>query len=268
MPHRIQPSTVPEKSGVQGHSPRFSKFLSDAPLPANQFVHSHEVLPAEATANSLRETRHRFAQKVPSGDDEQKHAALDRQNVLAVYTQALAQLHSIPNKHIQIAAECTRKVRVILGIVSADPPDPVFTTNGQLLAPLEPQYANPRLEARDDPECYRAQWRLNRWRKEGWPHRYPTEAVRREEMVKGEKLVGRGRMSTEMLRRRSQMEDGIVDFCEEEDGRRMGMMMEGVRVVNEKNTVVGVHARKGSGPDAKGWEEEECDDDDDSDDWS
>jgi hypothetical protein len=266
MPRRIQPITVPEKS-VPGHSPRFSKFLSDGPLPADQFVHDHEIIPAEATANCLRETRQRFAKKLPEDEDERKYAALDRQNVLAVYTQALDKLHSIPDKHIQIAAECTRKVRVILGIISADPADPVFTTNGQLLAPLEPQYANPRLEARDDPECYRAQWRLNRWRKEGWPHRYPTEAIRREEMDKGEKLVGRGCMSTEMLRKRSQEEDGIADFCPEEDSRRMGMM-EGANKLREKNMVVDEPAMEVSVADAREWEDEESEDNYDSDNWS
>jgi hypothetical protein len=263
MPPRIQPFTVQEKT-AQGHSPWLSRFLSGEPLPAKHFVHGPKATPAEATANSIRETRRRFNEEVPEGDEERKYAALDRQNVLDVYGQALDKLGEIPNKHIQIAAECTRKVRVILGVITADPADPVFTRSGQLLRPLEPQYANPRLEARDDPECYRAQWRLNHWRKEGWPDKHPAEAIRREEKEKGEKLVGRGSMSAKMIRQRSQEEDGIVKSSPHEDERRI--TMQAATKVKEKKTFANVSARKGIVSDTKEWENVESNDNEDRDD--
>jgi hypothetical protein len=185
------------------------------------FVHDHIVTPAEITANSLRETRQRINMKVVEEDDEERECiALERRYVTDVYDQAIAKLGELPDNHVQIAAECTRKVRVILGIITANPSDPVFTTAGQLLKPLEPQYANPRIESREDTDSHRAQWRLEQWRKEGWPHQYPVDAIRREREEKGERLVGRGRLRQEALRRKSQLEDGITDFSPEEDRRR------------------------------------------------
>jgi hypothetical protein len=103
-------------------------------------VHDHIVTPAEITANSLRETRQRIHMKVIEEDDEERECiALERRYVTDVYDQAIAKLGELPDNHIQIAAECTRKVRVILGIITANPSDPVFTTAGQLLKPLEPR---------------------------------------------------------------------------------------------------------------------------------
>jgi hypothetical protein len=265
-PRRIPATPVPEKT-VQGYSPRFSKFLSDEPAPSKIFVHDHDITPAESTAISLHETRHRFNKKPPETHENRQNQALDRQNVNNVYNQALDKLGEIPEKHMQIAAECTRKVHVILGIISADPSDPVFTTSGQLLKPLEPQYANPRLEAIDDPQCYRAQWRLNQWRKEGWPDKYPAEAIRREEKEKGERLVGQGSMSTEMLRKRSQQEDGIVDFDPEEDKRRV--LAKAAVKGKGKKKVKSAAAREESVSDTDEWDDVESgDDEEDDDDWS
>jgi hypothetical protein len=263
MCRRSQSAPTPGTT-VQGYSPRFSKFFSEEPLPSNSFVHDHEFTPAVATSTSLRETRHRFSKKPsePTKDDEERvFFALDRRAVLNVYDEAILRLGTQPEKHIQIAAECTRKVRVILGIINADPTDPVFTTTGQLLAPLEPQYANPRIGFADDQEGHRAQWRLERWKKEGWPDEYPAKAVRREEKEKGERLVGIGRVKGERLRKRSQEEDGIVDFDEGEDRRRK------VRQVNmrreEQNRVREGDVREKSV--SKEWDDMEFSE---SDDWS
>lgn len=75
----------------------------------------------------------------------------------------------------------------------------MFSSAGQVLAPLEPQYANPRIE--DDAHGYRMQWRLDAWRREGWPGRYPREAVQRERRG-GERLVGEGGLGVLEMRRR------------------------------------------------------------------
>jgi hypothetical protein len=172
---------------VLDHSPRFSNYINGDEMPSQNFVHNHQRTPAEATVIKLRDARRRFAKGTPA-DEDAICAPTDRQLVLNVYNEALCTLSDVPEKHLQIEAECNRKIRVILGIVSADPDDPVFTPNGQLLKPLEPQYANPRLSHSGDPYGRLAHWRLSAWREDGWPARYPAEAVGAEKK-RGQQLV-------------------------------------------------------------------------------
>jgi hypothetical protein len=87
----------------------------------------------------------------------------------------------------QIASEANWKAKIILGALEASPEDPAFSTVGQILKPLEPQYAHPRLSAKEDDYGRRAQWWLNAWRKEGWPAVHPKEAIRHE--AEKERLV-------------------------------------------------------------------------------
>jgi hypothetical protein len=174
--------------------PPLHDFLSPIPAPVNAFVHNHEATPSEKTASTIREMQRRFVRGTPDhGGDN--CTALDRRTVLDIYAEAIDTLNSAPGKHVLIAAECTRKVRVVLSIIASDPDDTVFLTAGQLLSPLEPQYANPRIDRGDDQYGYRAQWRLHAWRKEGWPQRYPEKAIDREAKTKGEGLVGKGKMN-------------------------------------------------------------------------
>ncbi|KAL5116497.1 hypothetical protein ACEQ8H_005618 [Pleosporales sp. CAS-2024a] len=180
------PIRLPTKP-VGDHSPRFSQLLADDDMAARRFVQEHENTSAKQTAIKLRNYQQRFARSVPRGGDDEC-AALDRQAVLAIYTDALSRLSATPQKHMQILAECKRKVRVVLGILSADPHDTVFMTAGQMLTPLEPQYANPRLAAHVDTRGYLAHARLTAWRKDGWPDKYPAGAVKREEK-RGQRLV-------------------------------------------------------------------------------
>ncbi|KAH4186455.1 hypothetical protein HBH70_157640 [Parastagonospora nodorum] len=186
MPQLNTPVKKPIKT-IMDYTPRFSKFLADSTTTQTPFVHKHDIVPAEETAMRLRETQRRFSQGVPLGGDE-NCAGIDRQLVLGIYNEALSILSKLPDKHTQIAAECARKTRVILGIISADPDDTVFTLAGQLLKPLEPQYANPRLDTGMDGFGALAQWRLNAWRKDGWPEQYPAGAVKKETR-RGESLV-------------------------------------------------------------------------------
>lgn len=170
-----------------GYTPRFSNFLEDDTTTHTPFVHKHDIAPAEETATRICENRRCFSGGVPLGGDE-NCAGIDRQLVLGIYTEALSKLSELPEKHIQIAAECARKTRVILGIVPADPDDTVFTRAGQLLTLVEPQYANPRLDSAVDQFGMLAHWRLNAWRDDGWPEQYPAEAVKKETQ-RGQRLV-------------------------------------------------------------------------------
>ena len=180
------PGKKPNKT-IMGYSPRFSKFLSDDTATHTPFVHKHEITPSEETATRLRETRRRFSGGVPVGGDE-NCAGADRRSVLGVYSDALSKLSEHRDMHMQIAVECTRRTRVILGLITADPDDAVFTEIGQILKPLEPQYANPRLESVVDQSGLLAYSRRTAWQKEGWPERYPAGAVK-EETQRGHRLV-------------------------------------------------------------------------------
>jgi hypothetical protein len=186
MPPLDTPVSSHRKTALD-YTPRFNKFLADKDMSPQKFVHNHSPTSAEATVIILRDTRRRFARGTLT-DKDGKRAPTDRQLVLDLYTEALSILSTLPGKHIQVEAELNRKVRVILDIVSADPDDTVFTTNGQLLKPLEPQYANPRLSHSQDPYGRLAQWRLSAWREDGWPAKYPADAVS-EEKNRGHQLV-------------------------------------------------------------------------------
>jgi hypothetical protein len=98
---------------------------------------------------------------------------------------------------------------------------------------------------------------------EQWKEEYPAEAIRREDKVKAERLIGSGRMSEKFLRKRSQQEDGIVDFDEEEDRRRVRKQAEMKRMGKKK--VGNGDLREGSVRDTEEWEDMEFSE---SDDWS
>jgi hypothetical protein len=206
MPPLDTPVTSPQNT-VLVYTPRFSKFLSDEDMPSQEFIHNHQPIPAEATVMRLHDARRRFA-KGTHVDKESKCAPTDRQLVLDIYNRALSALPRLPKDHTQIEAECNRKVRVVLGIVSADPDDPVFTTNGQLLKPLEPQYANPRLSHSEDPYGRLAHWRLSAWREDGWPARYPAQALRAEKK-RGQQLVDEN--GTQKMKDRAMLNKVIED---------------------------------------------------------
>jgi hypothetical protein len=212
MPALETPPTTPPQPEEE-HTPHFSSFLAAA-SPPNRFIHNHKSNLAEATSLKIRETRRLFAQGTPE-DGKADCAPLDRRAVLDIYAQALEKLGTLPHKHEQIAAECARKVGVVLGMINPKPCDPVFTTSGQLLKPLQPQYAHPRIWTKEDEYGYRAQWRLEAWRREGWPEKYPGQAVSCEASGKAERLVGRGSLRNAEMRRRV-----VDDHSLWEDGGR------------------------------------------------
>jgi hypothetical protein len=157
---------------------------------------------------SLCQTRGDFAAKIPFDGDDTCNTA-SRAAILDVYNEAINKLRELPHKHVQIISESSLKVRILLSLLDADADHPVFSSVGQLLRPLEPQYANPRIEAEDDEYGHRAQRRLDKWRQEGWPDNYPKVAIETE--MKSEKLVGRKMMSDFELRDKYYNEQGILN---------------------------------------------------------
>ena len=150
----------------------------------------------EKTMLQLRDTRDRYIRKNWRLENDTGQNII-RAAVLEIFEQAFDKLALLPRYHEQIASEVLRKIKVVLGIIDAEPSEPVFLSAGQLLNPLEPQYAQPRItEFSDDkksPEWYehRTQHRLEQWRAEGWPEVYPEKAVKREEKEQGKWLAMR-----------------------------------------------------------------------------
>lgn len=204
--------SAPALSTGQNVSPRSAKFNSAASHAPHPFVHTHTATPAEDAAVRLRNLQKRFIKATTnlttkpmtrqSWDEDDNRTSedagldrLDRRAVIDIYDQALDALSKSPWKHNQTGAECTYKTRVVLGITKADPEDSVFETSGQLLKPIDPQYAEPRIERTGDENGYRAQWRLDAWRREGWPEVYPANAIRKEAEEMDEMLVGKNSIS-------------------------------------------------------------------------
>jgi hypothetical protein len=238
MPALETPPTTPPQPEEE-HTPHFSSFIAAA-NPPHRFIHNHKSNPAEATSLKIREMRRLFAQGTPEPGKEDWEP-LDRRAVLDIYAQAIEKLGTLQAKHEQIAAECARKVGVVLGMINPKPCDPVFTTSGQLLKPLQPQYAHPRIWTKEDEYGYRAQWRLEAWRREGWPEKYPGQAVSREASGKAERLVGRGSLRNAEIRRRvvddqSLWEDGGRKLVEQEEDEVMSERTESGRCTADENS--------------------------------
>ncbi|KAH8704405.1 hypothetical protein GQ44DRAFT_778094 [Phaeosphaeriaceae sp. PMI808] len=159
------------------------------------------------TERAIRMSRSQFSNNIKIGGNN-ICCAVDRSAVLDVYDEALRRINTCDRDRdrIQIASETNRKVKVILQKLDVEPDDIVFSTVGQILKPLEPQYANPRIEWEKDEYGYRTQWRITAWRKDGWPHEYPRNAIWAE-LHGNEKLVGRSRMSDREIRERMNEED-------------------------------------------------------------
>lgn len=113
---------------------------------------------------------------------------IDRSAVIAVYNEALIELEHKDNIDAnKIHLEVKTKVSTILDLREAASDDAVFYAKGAFLSPLEPQYAQPRLDyydrgsgVGDDSFYWTGFKRLREWRKAGWPKAYPKTAVERE----------------------------------------------------------------------------------------
>jgi hypothetical protein len=203
------PVSTPKKNNRTSiPGPTLNGLLSTSNL-QQKFVHDHITTATEQTAIRLLQKHDHFAKNVPVGGDDEQCNAVNRSAVLGIYNEAMARLVDFPTKHEQIASECSLKVRIVLALLTADPDHPAFSSVGQLLSPLEPQYANPRIEADEDEYGHRAQRRLNKWRGEGWPKKYPEKAIKRE--MRHERLVGRKAISDKELMEKFCDEEGIWD---------------------------------------------------------
>ncbi|KAF2029652.1 hypothetical protein EK21DRAFT_112693 [Setomelanomma holmii] len=223
-----------------------SNFLSDElppppdPSPLRpDYVYSHQPIRphlnltrAERTFVSLISQRDRFAAKIPTEGSIQPGCKCDRTTraaVLAVYGNAFDALekdHPRPH-HAQIAIEATRKIKVVLGLVKAEPDDLVFLSKGQYLAPLEPHFANPRIDWEGDEYAWDMQTRLDAWREDGWPSRVPVNAIEAEkEERKRKKTEKEIKGKDEMLRTKflSEMDDEKMGGVVEMDGSEVGKL--------------------------------------------
>ncbi|KAF1928085.1 uncharacterized protein M421DRAFT_5733 [Didymella exigua CBS 183.55] len=138
-------------------------------------------------ADEIDDVRARFINHNPIGFHP-RCSSVDRSAVLVVYNEALVKLEHASNiDAIKIYLEVKTKVSTILDLREAKPDDAVFYIKSAFLSPLEPHYAQPRLDYYDrgfsdgDDSFYRSGiGRLVEWRKGGWPNIYPAEAVERE----------------------------------------------------------------------------------------
>ena len=149
---------------------------------------------AEATAVELRETRDRFAKGIERDNESEICRPPERAAVLAVYHEALQKINA--KNHREISSEVMLKVAIILGITAAEPYDMAFMNN-MSLRHLEPKYANPRIETKDDQYERRAQARITAWRNDGWPAKYPSQAIA-EERRRGKSLVKGGQTDLQL----------------------------------------------------------------------
>ena len=164
----------------------------EAGLTLSSFVGDPPPVPTEGdqphwqvVASQLLAARNSFAARNPAVDNP-RCSAPDRSAVLDVYNQALRRVEHMSNLDAsRLNKEVTNKVKTILDLRHAEAGDPVFYADSMFLAPLEPKYAQPRLDYYDRGEGSdgygRAAWmRLTEWRRDGWPHFSPTRAVERE----------------------------------------------------------------------------------------
>jgi hypothetical protein len=196
-------------SSKPDHTHGISPYLADDDsidtLP--NFVHNHEATQAEHTVLDLLLIRARLSKGIPNEGNADVDV-LARPAVINIYDEALSLLGSgRAEAYQQMASEVSHKAKILLEILDADPDDPAFSTVGQLLQPLEPQYAVPRLLPKNDGHCRRAQWRSNSWRKEGWPAVYSREAIRHE--AEKEKLVATKGEQEKEVRKLNKERDGL-----------------------------------------------------------
>ncbi|KAJ4336839.1 hypothetical protein N0V87_005053 [Didymella glomerata] len=172
--------------------------------------------------DEIENLRTRFINSNPKGFDH-RCSNLDRSAVIAVYNETLLELEHTSNIDVlKIHLEVKIKVSTILDLRKAAPNDAVFYTKGSFLSPLEPHYAQPRLDYYDrgngngnDSFYWTGINRLKEWRKGGWPKVYPEKAVERETRERQRrKGMSKPQIHEELLRARTA---SSLDWGEEVD---------------------------------------------------
>jgi hypothetical protein len=166
-------------------------FLYSGPLDATNSTRSGVLGDAPQLSDRLLERRLRFTTQIPISLNSDICSPRDRRAVLAVYDEAMETIKSTNANYLEVEAEAEAKIKTILGIELADANDRVFLKN--LLSPIDPTYAEPRIEASDDGLSYHASWRLHEWRQDGWPGSYPGRAIEKEKTMKGDPHTWRDR---------------------------------------------------------------------------
>jgi hypothetical protein len=144
--------------------------------------------PWKQSATTIEQCKARFIRAVPLGGNA-KCCQIDRSAILDLCNEALQKVHS-PH-HAQILSEVVKKALVILGSQKAQPNDRAFSTINSHLKPLDPRFAEPRLDYfadrkkryKGDAFARRAAWRLRKWRAHGWPRVYPGPAIEEERQI-------------------------------------------------------------------------------------
>lgn len=173
-------------------------------------------------ADEIENLRARFIRSIPRGFDH-RCSNLDRSAVIAVYNEALIALEHASNiDAIKIHLEAKTKISTILDLRKAAPNDAVFYKRGAFLKPLDPHYAQPRLDyydrgtgAGNDSYYWTGVKRLKEWRKAGWPNVYPEKAVERE-ITERQRRQGMSKLQTHEERLRERTADSL-DWGEEVD---------------------------------------------------
>ncbi|CAN9222702.1 unnamed protein product [Alternaria alternata] len=168
-----------------------SEFLHSGPLDIPASTPSDVGGGAPRLSSRLSDSRLRFIKKVPIDPRSDLCSPRDRRAALSVYDEAIENIKNGKGHHIDVETEAEAKIETILGIRSAAPSHLVFQKN--LLLPIDPSYAEPRIEASDDTLGYHASWRLHEWRQDGWPALIPGRAIEKEKTMKGDPSTWRER---------------------------------------------------------------------------
>ncbi|KAG9194798.1 hypothetical protein G6011_04833 [Alternaria panax] len=181
-------NTPPADAPTRRTGLSMTDFLYSGPLDTPASALSNIDDGAAPLSTRLCESRLRFTKKIPIDLKSDICCPRDRRAALAVYDEAIDTIKSANGyhfeDHVDVETEAKAKIEIILGIERADPYDHVFQRNR--LLPIDPMYAEPRIEASNDTLSYHASWRLHEWRQDGWPESFPGRAIEKEKTMKGD----------------------------------------------------------------------------------
>jgi hypothetical protein len=181
--HRTPPNPPPErKTGLSMSDFHYQGPLED--ISTSAATSGMRRSDTEQARVDLHEKRLRFTKQTPTDHESKICSPRDRRAALGVYDEAIEKIRN--TNYLEIVPEADYKIRVILGITKAHASATVFQKKEQHLSPIEPQYAEPRIEWNEDAFSYHATWRLQEWRDDGWPDRFPDKAIQKERDMDGD----------------------------------------------------------------------------------
>lgn len=179
----LTPPTTPppRKTGLTWADFQYEHDTEDLSGPQSTSTTTKPQTPLDLTISKLRQDRQRFTKTIPNSHHNTLCSPRDRSAVLDIYAEALSKINA--RNHTALYAEACLKIKTVLGIHKAGTRDAVFTQ--KLLNPIEPLYAMPRIETKNDKYGHRAAVRIQEWRRDGWPKRYPRNAIKEEKARRG-----------------------------------------------------------------------------------